>query len=375
MFNNPEIIHVFIEDQKVGRLGLGKDFRAVFEYDNAFIRQGFSISPFHLPLRTGIFIAKQDPFDGLFGVFSDSLPDSWGNLLLERYLKSKGLDVNTINLLGRLSMVGNSGMGCLSYRPQFQSSKTTNSRLVEEYAIEVANILKEKEYPENMDDLYHHGAASGGARPKILIQIDGEPWIIKFPSPFDADDFGAIEYNYALIAKNCGIQLPETRLFKEKYFGVKRFDFSKGKRIHMHSVAGLLYANYRYPSLDYHDLMATCMALTKNMEEVAKLYRQMVFNVLTGNKDDHARNFSFLYNENRWILSPAYDLTPNIGFNGQHTTTINGKGNPSRDDINAIANRANIPKKTADKIFTEVYENSKSLQKTTNKKTAMRGER
>lgn len=362
MFKNPEIITVYMDEQRVGRIGLGKNYLAIFEYDPLFVSKGFSISPFFLPLRSGVFHAKRDPFNGLFGVFSDSLPDAWGNLLLDRYLKSIGIETNYLNALGRLSFIGSSGLGALSYQPHFQENNDTYIPNINEYAKEVQKILGEKEYADNIEELYQLGGSSGGARPKVMININQEPWIIKFPSHLDASDYGTLEFQYSVIAKKCGIDMPETRLFEEQFFGVKRFDYSNGKRIHMLSAAGLLNADFRYPSLDYKDLLLACNAVTKNMEEVYKLYRQMVFNVLTGNKDDHAKNFSFLYENKNWRLSPAYDLVANVGFNGQHTTTIAGQGNPKLKEILLVAEQSSIPKKKAQEIFDEVFYNCEEIR-------------
>lgn len=362
IYKSPEIIQVYHKDNLLGRIGLNKEHLAVFEYEAEFIGNGFSISPFYLPLVSGVFKSKRDPFNGLFGVFNDSLPDSWGNLLLDRYLKSIGWDINKMTILDRLSIIGDSGMGSLTYKPEFKptSIKTANKSILE-YADEVKKILGEKEYQENIEELYRYGGSSGGARPKVMLQIEGESWIIKFPSPLDHAEIGVQEYEYAQVALGCGIKMPETRLFDHKYFGVKRFDRENTRKIHMHSAAGLLYADYRYPSLDYKDLLVATFALTRNMEDVWRLYRQMAFNVFTGNKDDHAKNFSFLYKQGHWSLSPAYDLVQNVGFNAQHTTTINGVGNPEIADMLEVADQVNISKKKAKEIIEEVYENSKSI--------------
>jgi serine/threonine-protein kinase HipA len=151
--------------------------------------------------------------------------------------------------------------------------------------------------------------------------------------------------------------MPETRLFEGKYFGVQRFDRQVEKRIHVHSAAGLLYASHRLPLLDYTELMKATMALTRDIAEVEKMFRQMVFNVLIGNKDDHSKNFSFVYQNNSWKLSPAYDLLPSFGFNNNHTTTINGKGKPTIEDCFEVAKLTGFPLKAATRIIEEVREN------------------
>jgi len=143
-------------------------------------------------------------------------------------------------------------------------------------------------------------------------------------------------------------------LFDGKYFGVKRFDRLDGQRIHVHSAAGLLYASHRLPSLDYTDLLKATMALTKDFNEVVKMFRLMVFNIAIGNKDDHAKNFSFIYHDHSWKLSPGYDLLPSVGFNNNHTTTINGKGKPALKDCIELAKLTAFPVKTAQRIIDEV---------------------
>jgi serine/threonine-protein kinase HipA len=191
----------------------------------------------------------------------------------------------------------------------------------------------------------------------VLVRINGVEWLIKFKATSDPEDVGTIEYNYSLIAKKCGIVMPETRLFEGKYFGVQRFDRQAEKRIHVHSAAGLLYASHRLPSLDYTALLKATMALTRDFAEVEKVFRQMVFNVLIGNKDDHSKNFSFIYHNNSWKLSPAYDLLPSFGFNNNHTTTINGKGKPTIEDCIEVAKLTAFPVKSAERIIEEVKEN------------------
>ena len=155
---------------------------------------------------------------------------------------------------------------------------------------------------------------------------------------------GEIEYNYSILAKECGIRMAETRLVNGRYFGVERFDRTPQGKIHTISAAGLLHANYRIPSLDYSLLLKLTLNLTKDMEQVAEMFRLMVFNVLIFNRDDHAKNFSFQWIDGEWKLSPAYDILPSSGFNGYHTTTINGKGEPKLADIITLTNEIGLSK-------------------------------
>ena len=355
MIKNMLSVEIFLKDRKVGRLAWSPDRRCIFEYDAGWVKEGFSISPFYLPLKHGVFIARAEPFEGLFGVFHDSLPDGWGKLLTDRWLSSKGFNPQEFTVIDRLSLVGDSGMGALAYLPAQNTLGEEMNYPVGFYAAEASRILH-SDFSGSLDEMVHKAGSSGGARPKVLLSIDGAGWLIKFRAAVDPEDVGKIEYEHSLMAKRCGIEMPETRLFDGKYFGVRRFDREGDTRIHLHSAAGLLYASYRLPSLDYTELMKATMALTRDINEVEKLFRLMIFNVLIGNKDDHAKNFSYLYKNNQWHLSPAYDLLPSPGFNLNHTTTINGKGKPTIDDCLEVAKITGFPLKPAGRIIEEVRE-------------------
>ena len=290
MYDSIDILKVFIEEQFVGRLILNDERLCVFEYHSEFISNGFSISPFYLPLKSGVFTARREPFEGVFGIFNDSLPDGWGNLLVDRYLTSNGLRPDRLSVLDRLSIVGSSGMGALRYVPDGHIKAVEEIEDINILANEVQKLLSEVDYNKSLELLVEKGGSSGGARPKVLININGEPWLVKFPSSHDPKDIGETEYNYSLIAKKCSIDMPETALLEKKYFGVKRFDRDGKRKIHMHTASGLLYASHRFPSLDYIDLIKVTMVLTKDVNEAYKMFRLMIFNVLTGNKDDHAKN-------------------------------------------------------------------------------------
>jgi len=148
--------------------------------------------------------------------------------------------------------------------------------------------------------------------------------------------------------------MPETRLFEDKYFGVERFDRTPSGKLHVVSIAGLVGADYRMPSIDYLHIFQVCAALTHSIAELWKLYRLMVFNYLIENKDDHAKNFAFIYRDSEWHFSPAYDLLPSDGMNGYHTTSINDSIEPTKDDLLAVAVKAGLNKKEAEEIFTSM---------------------
>lgn len=354
--NSISIVEVFISDRRVGRIALTPEGLCGFEYDADWIQSGFSISPFYLPLKSGLMLAKRDPFAGDFGVFDDSLPDGWGNLLLDRYLQEKGIDPYKLNILERLSLIGSTGRGALEYRPDKSIATDDEFLDFDRLAKEAEKILESKESDGNVDLLYKYGGSSGGARPKVFAKIDGREWLVKFKATSDPVNIGEIEYNYSLLAKECGIRMAETRLFDDRYFGVERFDRTPQGKIHTISAAGLLNANYRIPSLDYSLLLKLTLNLTKDMEQVTEMFRLMVFNILISNRDDHAKNFSFQWIDGAWKLSPAYDLLPSSGFNGYHTTTINGKGEPTLADTLVVASEIGLSKQSATQIIDELTE-------------------
>ena len=353
-------LEVFYHKRRVGTMALYQNRLAAFEYDRDWLADGFSISPFSLPLEKKVFIPKIDPFEGLFGVFADSLPDGWGRLLVDRLMKKNGINPYEIGSLERLAIVGTSGMGALSYQPVITMEKNQDEKTLDEIALECEKILS-TETCDNLDFLFSKGGSSGGAIPKILTKVENEDWIIKFPSSYDSRDIGRQEYDYAMCATECGIEMENVRLFPSErtkgYFGTRRFDRTgdaENNRIHMISASGLLETSHRIPNLDYDILMQLTLKLTKSMEECEKLYRLMCFNVYAHNRDDHSKNFTYLYDEDeiRWKLSPAYDLTYSNSIGGEHATTVNGNGvNPELEDILAVAKKIglniSVAKKTA----------------------------
>lgn len=351
---NVEVLEVFMNRERVGRMALTPQGLCGFEYDAGYLNAGKSISPYYLPLQSGLMMAKRDPFNGSFGVFDDSLPDGWGNLLLDRFLQEQGINPYRLTVLQRLSLIGSTGRGALEYRPDKSITAEDEYINFDRLADEAEKILNSRESEGDVEMLYKYGGSSGGARPKVFAKIDGREWLVKFKATTDPKNVGEQEYNYSLLAVECGIRMPETRLFEGKYFGVERFDRMSAGKVHTISAAGLLHADYRIPSLDYSILLKVCLNLTKDMEQVYDLFRQMVFNVVISNRDDHAKNFSFQLIGDEWKLSPAYDLLPSSGFNGYHTTTINGKGEPAMSDIIAVANEVGLARQRTESILDEV---------------------
>ena len=348
-------LQVFYDEKLVGTLAMTADHKAAFQYSEEWIENGFPISPFSLPLKKQVFVPTKDYFDGLFGVFADSLPDNWGRLLLDRLLRAHKQNPDKLTVLDRLAIVGKSGMGALTYYPEKKIDEQYGDVDLDELAEQCRKILN-TEYSDRLDELYRLGGTSGGARPKIMTTVDGEEWIIKFPAHVDGENAGKMEYDYSCCAKKCGIIMSETRLFPsencEGYFGIKRFDRISDKngtkRIHMLTAAALLELNFEQPSLDYHSLMKLTKILTRdNEKDMREMFRRMCFNVLAHNRDDHSKNFTYLYDDekDRWSLSPAYDLTYSNTYYGEHTTTVDGNGrNPGRKELLTVGIAAGMKK-------------------------------
>jgi len=345
-----------------------------FKYYTDFINKGIEISPLKLKLNTIINKADTIPFDGLFGVFADSLPDGWGKLLLDRALTAKGIDISNMTMLDRLAFVGSKGMGALIYKPEIEDG------MHKQFEFELDNIAKATHQIisgtsiEILDELYILGGSSGGARPKILVgynpktqHIIGtekdlpsnyEHWIIKFPSSSDSTDIANIEYAYYKMAIDAGIEMSECKLFKGKsgqvYFGTKRFDRIGNNRLHMHSAAGIMHDNFRLSNLDYGHIMDCAFTLERDVSVYEKILRLAAFNIFAHNRDDHSKNFSFLMDENgKWKVAPAYDLTFSSSGHGMHSTMVSGESaNPTKKHLIELANYFKI--KNASKIIDQV---------------------
>ena len=347
-----------------------------FKYYTAFITKGIEISPIKLKLNTGINKADARPFDGLFGVFADSLPDGWGKLLLDRALTAKGIDISNMTMLDRLAFVGSKGMGALIYKPEIDDG------IHKQFEFELDNIAKATHQIisgtsiEILDELYILGGSSGGARPKILVgynpktqhiigaekdlPIGYEHWIIKFPSSSDKADIANIEYAYYKMAIDAGIEMSACKLFKGKsgqeYFGTKRFDRIGNNRLHMLSAAGMMHDNFRLSNLDYGNVMDCAFLLERDVRAYEKVLRIAAFNVFAHNRDDHSKNISFLMDENgNWKVSPAYDLTFSSSGHGMHSTMVSGESaNPTKQHLMELANYFKI--KNASAIIDQVQE-------------------
>ncbi len=361
------------EDIEVGEL-VSEDKIIYFRYYPSFVKRGLEISPLKLKLNSDINKANPIPFDGLFGVFFDSLPDGWGRLLLDRTLTARGIPLAQLTPLDRLAYVGNQGMGALRYKPEIEAENQAEFRIeLDEIANATQQIIAGTA-TEVLDELFKLGGSSGGARPKILVgynpktqhfihadkelPLDYEHWLIKFPASSDSPDIANIEYAYYKMAIDAGLEMSECRLFKgqsgKTYFGTKRFDRHGNKKLHLHSAAGMMHDNFRLSALDYGHLMDCAFQLERNVKAYEKVLRLAAFNVFANNRDDHSNNFSFLMDATgTWRLAPAYDLTFSYSGHGMHSTMVAGESaNPTREHLMKLATYFKI--KNAHLIIDEV---------------------
>jgi serine/threonine-protein kinase HipA len=350
------------------------DRRIYFEYDAGFLARGLSISPFKLSLRTGLIEHVDRAFGPLPGLVDDSLPDGWGLLLMDRMFRRRGVDPASVSPLDRLSYLGTRTMGALTYHPA--ADVEHDDRLIDLHEIgKNAEQVYAGEAVEVLPQLMRAGGSPGGARPKVLVGVRGdnvisgeedlpdghEHWIVKFSAKADVRDPGPMEFAYAQMARAAGIDVPETRLFqvpgKRSYFGVRRFDRAAGnRRVHVHTFGNLIHANFRIPSTDYADLLNVTSVLTRNHQDVLRVFTLMAFNVAAHNRDDHAKNFAFVMNQRgEWSLSPAYDLGFAQGPGGEHTMTILGEGRaPTRQHVLKLAEKSGIRSKDALAVIDQV---------------------
>lgn len=362
--------------RKVGTLSMGNHSCCQFEYDRAWLREGFSISPLQLPLKAGLFSAPWQPFNGNFGIFEDSLPGGYGEHLLRKVLRRgssesreqsklaffaemkergrrQGIDYGSLTPVQRLSIVGSSGMGALCYVPESKIGERLSSLTLDEMQTLALEVLSARTN-EGSDLLLAGSGNSGGVRPKCLYSDESGHWLVKFRHTFDPVDIGQQEYHYNELARKAGVVVPEFRLMEGKYFATRRFDIDKqGNRLHVATASGLLNEPLTPPKMDYHSLLQLTGYLTQSPEAVEQQFRRMVFNHYARNFDDHARNFSFLCRDGRWELAPAYDLT-NDQTLGEHATTINFKGLPTDEDLITVGMNTKMSRKRCQQIIDEV---------------------
>ena len=360
------------QEELIGQLIL--DGRSIlFKYSNAYLEAGKNLSPNQLNFDDNPQTTKVKPFNGLFGVFADSLPDAWGYLLIKKRLSADRIAIESLNALDHLTFAGKNSMGALQYRPSVELEQEAIEINLDKLNNNISELLS-GESSVVIDDMFGRGGSPGGARPKIYagynpktdslisgianLPEEYEHWIIKFAADVDSKDIANIELAYYKMALDSGIEMSECRVFNSdagnSYFGTKRFDRIGNDKLHMLSAAGLLHDDYEHSTLDYGNLIFQAKKLTNNAQAAEQMFRRAVFNVLSHNRDDHSKNFAFLMDaKGVWSLAPAYDLTFSSSSQGYHSTACAGNYvDPGRKELLelAIALSINKAKVTIDEI-------------------------
>lgn len=374
---------------------------ARFNYDEKFIKSGIEIAPIMMPLANRVYSFPNlsvETFKGLPGLLADSLPDKFGTKLIERYLSDSGRDISTFSSIEKLCYVGQRGMGALEYVPANKdidiSNMTVDIDALTKLASDILTERKKLRIDRNesvMSQLIKVGTSAGGARAKAVIAWNEETddimsgqieagkgygyWLLKFDGiennkdkgeKADDPEYTRIEYAYYMMAKDAGIDMSECRLYQENgrhHFMTKRFDRDEitGNKIHMQSLGAIAHYDFNEPGAHSYEQATHIMyQLGLKQQEIEKLYRRMVFNVIARNQDDHVKNISFLMDrQGRWSLSPAYDVTyaydrSNLWL-ARHQMSINGKTeNYNLDDILMSGKQMNISRAKALNIIEEV---------------------
>lgn len=360
---------------EVGEIVL-RERKAFFKYKDDFLARKLSLSPLHLRQTVDIQRPETEVFDGLFGAFSDSLPDGWGRLIMDRALTSKGINLASIDVLDRLALVGESGPGALTYHPVRNEVTGETDNIDLDAIVLEANRVLAGESSDVIEKLVRLGGSSGGARPKVVVGYNPitdqlmsaansfpkgyEHWIIKFPATLDPKDIASTELAYHKMALAAGLEMHPSRLFTGQsgrtYFGTKRFDRQGNDRLHLHSAAGLMHDNFRLTNMDYGHVMDAAFRLEQDRTAYEKVLRLAAFNVFAHNRDDHSKNISFLMDASgNWRLAPAYDLTFSQSSHGYHSMTVAGESkSPGRTELLDLSKSFTIKK--PERIIDEVRE-------------------
>lgn len=341
-----------------------------FQYSEDYLNQFSSLSPFKLPFNSQLHKAPVAYHNGLHGVFADSLPDGWGLLLMDRVFRQNGILPHQVTPLDRLAYIGQRGMGCLSYTPVSDYTSGNDQQLQD---ISLLGQEAQRIFEGQTEDVLAaiaNAGGSGGARPKAMIYLDPDkseqvsidpesgltPWLIKFTSknlPL-AHEEGLCEAAWLAMAKQANISVPKWLLVDKTghpdikgWLALKRFDGSdkcSTGRFHMHTLCGLLDADFRQPSMDYEDLIKVSQVLCKSPAAAQEIFKRALFNLFSLNQDDHTKNWSFLMDDDgQWSVAPFYDVTFSPSPHNQHTTAFCGYGNqPPLKIIQRLAKQANF---------------------------------
>jgi len=339
--------------------------KVFFKYDVNFLNLNLDLSPFKLKKTTEIVECPADPFDGISGLFNDSLPDGWGKLLLDRKLIENGKNPKELSILERLSFVGKNGQGALIYYPQQNINSSQEIHIdLDQISEQISELLKNGENSDILDELFLLGGNSVGARPKVTVTYNEHsnlflpeftkdkegfrPWLIKFSALNDFRDMAKIEYAYYKMATQCGIFMSPSKLFKgtkeNYYFGTQRFDRTLSSRLHFHTASGLLHDNFRISTIDYGHIMDATNRLENNLNACVNVFKLAIFNVYSNNMDDHSKNCAFLMNkEGEWKFAPAFDLTYSPRPGGYQSISVAGVyQNIQESDLTKLANHFKI---------------------------------
>lgn len=397
---NVNTVRIKMWGTTVGYLHQADNGMVGFQYDEEFFKSNIEISPIKMPLSTATYTFPALPeqtFHGLPGMVADSLPDKFGNIVINRYLESQGRTADSLSVIEKLCYTGKRGMGALEYEPS-QELTTINETVDLDALTKLASeILSEKEqiHIEKNDNLMAQlmecGSSVGGARAKTLIawnpetndirsgQINAgkgyEYWLLKFDniknnkdkdSRPDDSEYTKVEYAYYLMALDAGIEMSECRLYKENgssHFMTKRFDRKgiKGEKLHMQSLCALAHMDFNSPRVySYEEAFVVMKQLKLPYNDFVQLFRRMVFNEYAKNYDDHTKNISFLMDKKGvWSLSPAYDITFSYRKDSiwvsAHQMLINGKSdNITKEDMLKVAEKAGIKKSDAVKSIEQI---------------------
>ena len=366
MINTAE---VYLWGTCIGYIHQGEnDAAASFEYNKRFLRSKIELSPFKMPLSDRIYsfpeLSRVEAFKGIPGLFADSLPDKFGNAVINKWLAGQGRSPESFTAIERLCYTGKRGMGALEYVPATGPDHKSSEVDVTEMTKIASEILSRKERAVLTDkeasimQLLEIGSSAGGARAKAIVawnkktgefksgQVDAgtgfDYWLIKFDGVssngdhnlYDKKQYSLIEYAYYLMAVDLGIEMNQCRIFEKDglhHFMTKRFDRVNGDKMHMQTLAALGHFDYNTPSVCSYELYTDyAKRLGIGKSGIEQIFKRMVFAVLAGNCDDHVKNFSFLMDrKGKWMLSPAYDLTfaynPDNKWISKHQMSINGK--------------------------------------------------